>query len=464
MRRPLLALALTALAALTACGSGGSEPAAAPAPAAPLGSDSAVTASAPAAAYSWNVFHGDRAHSGYDATMPTVRGPLHVAWRSTLDGAVYGSPIVVGGRVVAATENDTVYALGTGGRVLWRTHLATPVRRADLPCGNIDPLGITGTPAYDAATGLVFVVTETGSPVRHDLVALDVKTGAKRWSRTIDRDASTAYAHQQRSALAVSGGRVYVALGGLAGDCGPYRGYVTSSATSGTGALATWVVPTGREGGIWATGNLPVDASGRVYAAVGNGESTSGGYDGSDSVTQLSPALARTSFFAPKTWADDNAKDLDLGGTGPALLGGSVVQVGKSGRGYLLSQSDLGGIGGEKASLQVCDGGAFGGTAARGQRVYVACSDGVKAVRVGASSLSVDWVAPSSVYGSPVLGGGRVWALAPADGQLHELDPASGRSVGHIAVGAVTRFATPALFTGRVLVPTKTGVVEVVNG
>src|SRR5690242_21541856 len=40
---------------------------------------------------------------------------------------------------------------------------STPQPLSGLPCGNIDPLGITGTPAYDATTGSVFVVAETRS-------------------------------------------------------------------------------------------------------------------------------------------------------------------------------------------------------------------------------------------------------------------------------------------------------------
>ena len=44
----------------------------------------------------------------------------------------------------------------------WRTHVADPVPAAALPCGNITPtVGITGTPAYDAATGQVFAVATT---------------------------------------------------------------------------------------------------------------------------------------------------------------------------------------------------------------------------------------------------------------------------------------------------------------
>jgi hypothetical protein len=61
--------------------------------------------------------------------------------------------------------------------------------------------------------------------------------------------------------------------------------------------------------------------------------------------------------------------------------------------------------------------------------------------------------------GSPVIGGGRVWALDPKGGVLHALDPATGKSVGQVTVGETSRFATPALSGSNVIVPTLTGIV-----
>ena len=67
-----------------------------------------------------------------------------------------------GGRVFAATENDTVYALSAStGAVIWSRHLATPVPASSLPCGDIGPtVGITGTPVIDPARGEIFVVAD----------------------------------------------------------------------------------------------------------------------------------------------------------------------------------------------------------------------------------------------------------------------------------------------------------------
>ena len=96
------------------------------------------------------------------------------AWTSpTLDGQLYGEPLVSGGRVFVATENDTVYALSaTNGAVEWSSHVGTPVPSGSLPCGNISPsVGITGTPVIDEARSELFVVADelvNGSPA-HEL-------------------------------------------------------------------------------------------------------------------------------------------------------------------------------------------------------------------------------------------------------------------------------------------------------
>ncbi len=106
----------------------------------------------------WTTYHRDNQRTGYIANTPDPHS-LTRAWGTQLDGAVYAEPLVVGNRVIVATEGDTLYALdSTTGNIQWHTNVGTPVPQSDLPCGNIDPLGITGTPVYDPATGLVYAV------------------------------------------------------------------------------------------------------------------------------------------------------------------------------------------------------------------------------------------------------------------------------------------------------------------
>ena len=139
-----------------------------------------------------------------------------------------------------------------------------------------------------------------------------------------------------------------------------------------------------------------IDPSGNVWVSAGNGSVTSsnGQYDESDSVLELTPGMTLEQYFAPTSWASDNASDLDLGSTSPALFSdGLVLEVGKAGIGYLMKRSLLGGIGGEVASAKVCPGVADGGDAVDGSVVYVPCAAGVTAVTVTASppGLTVGW-------------------------------------------------------------------------
>lgn len=404
----------------------------------------------------WPVYHLNAARTGNSASFPAFAGSLTAGWATALDGAVYAEPLVVHGRVIAATEGDSVYALDSQtGSILWRQKLGTPVPLSTLPCGDIDPLGITGTPAYDPATGSLFAVAEVSGP-KHVLFALDPNTGAVRWSRDMDLAGDDPTTHQQRPALAVANGYVYIDFGGLSGDCGQYVGEVVGVPTSGQGGTIAYRVPVARAGGIWATGGPVIDGAGNVYVSVGNGVSTTT-YDGSDSVLELSPTLTLESWFAPSTWAADNAVDADLGSLSPVLVpGGWVFIAGKSGFGYVLRQGSLGAIGGQVSTAPVCNG--FGGAATSGSTIYVPCFDAVREVQVGADgSLTGGWLSRAA-GGLPVVGGGAVWSLNIASGRLAAIDPATGAELGGIAVGAVPHFASPTLWQGQIFVGTLAGV------
>ena len=137
------------------------------------------------AAPSWPIYHGNRAHSGYAPHMPAVRGAMRSVASLKLDGAVYASPIVVDGITVVATEHDTVYAFNSSYKQLWKAHLGTPSPQSERPCGNIDPLGITGTPVYyETATSTSR--PSCTKPVRHQLVALNLHTGKIAFRRGLD--------------------------------------------------------------------------------------------------------------------------------------------------------------------------------------------------------------------------------------------------------------------------------------
>ncbi|MGA8521392.1 MAG: PQQ-binding-like beta-propeller repeat protein, partial [Pseudonocardiaceae bacterium] len=405
----------------------------------------------------WPTYHHDNARTGVAGQLAPL-GTLRPAWQAKLDGAVYGQPLVIGDRVIAATEHNTVYALNAAdGHVLWSASLGTPVNGSDLPCGNIDPLGITGTPAYDQATGLIFVVAETEGG-RHTLAGVDLASGAVTLRRALPPPKGDEIAHQQRSALTVLDGWVFVAYGGLYGDCGNYIGSVVAAPTTGTGALRSYAVPTPREGGIWAPGGAAV-GNGQLFYAVGNGESTQD-YDHSDSVLALTPQLTLADSFSPAQWMADNAADLDLGSMSPAVLGDRVLTVGKRGVGYLLDAARLGGIGGQLTRTPVCQ--AFGGPSVTGSTVYIPCTDSTRAVDLDpGGGLRVRWTASVPADGSPVVGGGAVWVTDTDHGILYALDPATGTPRQQIQVGDLPHFASPTLAGTHAYLGTTTGVTAI---
>ena len=323
-----------------------------PAPSASAAAPPASPAALPAT--DWTTYHRDAARTGAAPATPAA-GPLSIAWRRHLDGAVYGQPLVVGGLVIAATEGDTVYGLDRAtGRVRWHVHLGTPVPLSALPCGDIDPLGITGTTVYDPATRLVYAVAET-TGFRHVLAAITVPGGKLAFTRNVPTPDGHPRYDQQRAALALDRGRVYVAFGGLDGDCGPYQGSINGVPATGQGPIVSYKVPTAREAGMWAAGGPVVGPDSTIYVSAGNGAATAPPWDGSDSVTALTPGLRRTGIFAPVTWPQDNASDLDLGSSPPALLSDGVLLIaGKRGTGYLLNASHLAGVGSQVTQAPVC--------------------------------------------------------------------------------------------------------------
>ena len=393
------------------------------------------------------------------------------AWTSTtFDGALYGEPLVFGGRVFVATENDTVYALSAAnGTVEWSVHLASPVPSQSLPCGDISPtVGITGTPVIDAARGELFVVADelVNGTAAHQLVGLSTATGKTELNQNVDPSGSTPTALLQRTGLTLDAGRVVFGYGGNYGDCSTYHGWVLSVPEAG-GADAAFAVDAASgesQGAVWMGGAAPVvDAGGNVWVAVGNGSvySSSHAYDDSDSVLELSPSLTLEQYFAPSSWPSDNAHDLDIS-TAPALLAdGQVVAAGKARIVYLLNGSSLGGIGGQQAQLRAaCGDDIDGGVAVVDSTVYLPCLSGPIAVQVSDSPAGLHLLWSASVGGGPpVVAAGLVWTIG-SDGVLYGLNPSSGAVQEHAAIGVpANHFPTPSFGAGLLIAPSADRVV-----
>jgi polyvinyl alcohol dehydrogenase (cytochrome) len=420
----------------------------------------------------WPVYHHDGLGSGLDPTDTDLL-PAKRAWNATLDGQVFGEPLVEAGRVVVATENDTVYELAANsGAVLWSTHLGTPVPSSDLPCGDIGPtVGITGTPVIDPGRSEIFVVADedVGGAVNHYLVGLDLYSGAMLLRQPVDPSGATPVNELQRTGLALDDGQVVFGMGGNFGDCGQYWGYVIEVPETG-GTEHTYqvdAVPGNHAGAIWMGGAAPiVDNSGDIWVASGNGFGSNAApgnpSDSSDSVLELSSSLQLLSSFTPSTWQNDNNHDFDLGSSAPALLtNGAAFQAGKSQTGYVLNASHLGGVGGQTATLQAgsfCGNDVDGGNAVNGEVVYVPCTAGVEAVQVSSdTSAGVLWQTSSGAGGPPVLAGGQVWTIGGST--LYGLSAANGSVVQSFSLsGEANHFPTPAVADGLLLAPESDGV------
>ncbi len=434
-----------------------------------LVSAEAVVASGPArphvVASDWTTFDQNPGRTGVDASGSSF-SPATAAWSSpTFDGQLYGQPLVLGGRVFAATENDTVYALAAdSGAVLWSTHVGTPVEAANLPCGDITPtLGITGTPVIDTARSEIFVVAdEAATPIAaHHLIGLNLYTGAVLLDEDIDPPGTDPAAELQRVSLALDEGSVIAGFGGNDGDCSDYHGLVVSAPENGS-APTTYVVanqPGDSQGAVWMGGAAPtIDAQGNVWVATGNSEHhlSTDAYDQSDSVLELTPGMQLANSFAPSDWYADNNSDLDLGSGAPALLpNGLVFEVGKSQTAYVLNQSDLGGVGHQVASAaNFCF--SDGGSADLSGTLFVPCSNGVHAVTVTSNPPTATWTASASAAkGSPIVAGGMVWSIG--GGNLYGLDAATGTVVQQFSVGSSSSsFPSPSAADGLILAPSST--------
>ncbi len=298
-----------------------------------------------------------------------------------VDGHIYAQPLFWHFRqtnrklVIVATEDDIVYALDARtGKVAWRTSLGTPVPRSALPCGNISPLGITGTPAIDAIKDAIYldamVEAADGSGAQHLIFGLSVGEGAVLPGFPVNvaealRARGLAFmplVQNQRGALLIAENKLYIPYGGHFGDCGQYRGWVVGIDLNDPRTVSAWSTRA-FGGGIWAPGGISYDGR-SLFVATGNTIGASEWADG-EAIIRLGLDLKRSQdprdFFAPSDWKSLDSADADLGGVGALPLDvrdpdgrtALLLALGKDGKAYLLDRTNLGGIGGARDVARV---------------------------------------------------------------------------------------------------------------
>ena len=111
---------------------------------------------------------------------------LDPSFDTRVAGRLYAQPLYWHGSgsntatLLVATDDDVVQAFdATTGKELWRRSVGRPVAGSLLPCGNINPLGITGTPVIDPSTQAIYfdAAVERANGPRHEVFGLSLKDG-----------------------------------------------------------------------------------------------------------------------------------------------------------------------------------------------------------------------------------------------------------------------------------------------
>ncbi|MGO9003338.1 MAG: hypothetical protein ACLQHM_15350 [Limisphaerales bacterium] len=293
-------------------------------------------------------------------------------FNGTISGNVYAQPLYIEGgpgglaMIIAVTESNNVYALNAAnGSVIWQRNVGAPVPLSDLPCGNISPLGITGTPVVDLPSRTLFfdamTTPDNGTTKKHLIYALNVDTGTTNSGWPVDVNATaksgstvfTSVTQNQRGALAVLGTNLYVPYGGHYGDCGTYHGWLVGVPLTQPTNVMAWAT-TADSGGAWAVGGVASDDGVNPFIATGNTSGASG-WSGGEAIIrfQAGPVFSglTNDYWAPTNWVTLDNNDTDIGSSGPLIVNvpgatpsNLVVALGKDGNAYLLNRTNLGGV------------------------------------------------------------------------------------------------------------------------
>jgi hypothetical protein len=375
----------------------------------------------------------------------------------TIVGNVHAQPLYIEGgpngpMIIAVTASNNIYALNAStGAVIWQRTDIGPSVTSGLPCGNISPVGTIGTPVVDLASrSLFFDALVDGTTKKHFIYSLNVDTGTTNAGWPVDVNAAAMYngilfsslVQEDRGALALVNGIVYVPYSGYFGDCGSYHGWVVgvqiNNPSTGVMAWATTAV----KGGIWGHSGVASDGT-NMFVITGNTSGTGGVWGGGEAIIRLQAGPfwsgQATDYWAPTNWFNLDNGDTDLGGVSAMLIdvpGANpsqlVLALGKDSNAYLLNRNNLGGITAPVAQLSV--GFTIGQSSAtyhtsQGTYFVFRASSQLKAYKITATNpptIVSAWSVSQSGQGSPWVtttdgtNNAIVWVVgAQGDGQLH---------------------------------------------
>ncbi len=400
------------------------------------------------------------------------------AFKAGFSGNVYAQPLywkpsgASVGLLIVATEGNLILGINADtGATVWQTQLAASVTSSELPCGNINPEGVTGTPVIDPATGTVYLnaLTETSSGPRQYIYGLSASTGQVAAGWPVDVQAAlaaqgisfTSTTQGERSAMLSFKGALYVDYAARAGDCGTYHGTVVQLQPSPPAVTGYWATR-GNGGGIWAQGGAAGDGQ-NLYVTTGNTFNADNSWMDGEAILRLKPGLARSTstrdFYTPSNWQTLDNEDADLGGTealpltvevAPGQGAARLIALGKDGNAYLVNRGNLGGIGGQIETAKVSNNSiitapavyntngatlvaftSYSGLSCSGDNITMLSVAGT-----GSTPISIKWCAGFNGRGAPIITttdgstNPLVWVVgAEGDNELHGFDAETGSTV-----------------------------------
>ena len=335
-------------------------------------------------------------------------------FNGTIVGNVHAQPLYIEGgpdgpMIIVVTASNNIYALNaTTGTVIWQRNDIGPPVTSGLPCGNINPFGIIGTPVVDLVSRrLFFNAMIDGATKKHFVFSLNVDTGdiTPGWPADLNATASynglpfTSRIQNERGALALVNGIVYVPFSGHAGDCDVYHGWVVGVNINNPLNVGAWAT-TAIGGGIWGHSGVASDGT-NMYVITGNTFNTGGNWMGGEAIIRLQagPVFTGqpTDYWAPTNWLQLDNGDTDLGGVSAMLIdvpGANpsqlVLALGKDGNAYLLNRNNLSGITAPVAQLSV------GFTIGQSSATYTTAQGTYFVFRSGGGSLRAYKITPTT--------------------------------------------------------------------
>jgi outer membrane protein assembly factor BamB len=455
----------------------------------------------------------DGAYVGSNVTKGAAAS-VHMdsAFTATITGTLYGEPLYVtqwkSGQdaIFVATDQNHVTALdGASGAQLWDVALGPPVVLANLPCPRRTPVyGVMATPIIDLPSRTLYVEsfqTQGGTTQKHYVYALSIDDGSTKAGWPVDVGAKVSgfkpSDQNDRGALTLFKGALYVPYASVNGDCGEYHGWVVGISTTDPTEVGFYSPPA-QSGGLWAA--LSTDGT-NLFAVTGNTKwGTTKTWSGGEALLHLTAGPkfsgAKTDYFTPSNWKTLDELDGDLGSSLSILfdLPGATpenlaVAMGKFGVVHLLDRDNLGGVGtgdggsGEGLfSLKVTEGKINGSpasyTSSKGRHIVLRSESPISVCPKGMSGdllalivtptsppkLVPEWCATSGGRGSPIAtttdgtSNALVWAVsAEGTNRLFAFDGDTGDVVfggGGDAekMGAVYHWTSPIEASGRFIV------------